>query len=289
MRRSAGRRPFGGGGFRFGGSGASGLARFVIPVIMAVAAGGFLWFTAEKQDVPVTGREQRVNLSDQQQIRLGHQVYEQMLRQEAAAVIDSGPDFELVQRVAERIAAVGVQDKPEFEWEFTVIDDPQINAFCLPGGKIVVYTGVLSVAETEAGLATVIGHEVAHATGEQGAERIFQQQLTGTAVQIIASGAARDRQEYEQIAGLLGAGAAVGLSLPWSRDQGSEADHIGLVYMARAGYHPEEAVGFWERMDAATRDQPRLPEYLSTHPSSETRIDQIRGWLPEALEEYRTD
>lgn len=268
------------GGLRFGAG--SGLTRFLIPAVIALITAGVLWFTAERQEVPVTGRTQRVNLSDQQQEQLGAQVFDQTLDQEAPRVVESGPEYELVQRVAERIAAVGQEDKPEFLWEFALIDDPQVNAFCLPGGKIVVYTGILPVAGSEAGLATVVGHEVAHATAEHGAERIFQQQLTDTAVQIVASGAARSPEEYQQIAGLLGAGAAVGLSLPWSRDQESEADHIGLIYMARAGYDPNEAIGFWQRMDRATRDQPRPPEYLSTHPSSATRIEQIQEWLPEA-------
>jgi metalloendopeptidase OMA1, mitochondrial len=289
MARRGGRRRFFGG---FGGSGRTGasgfsLSRFVLPAILAIAAAGYLWFTAEEQEVPITGRTQRVNLTDQQQEQLGAQVYQQTLQESAGVIVASGPEYEMVQRVADRIAAVGAGDKPEFEWEFSLIDDPQANAFCLPGGKIVVYTGILPVAKTEAGLATVVGHEVAHATAEHGAERIFQQQLTQTAVQIVAAGAAENQQQYEQIAGLLGAGAQVGLTLPWGRDQESEADHIGLIYMARAGYDPVEAVGFWQRMERAHRDQPQPPEYLSTHPSSETRIDQIQGWLPEAQAEYR--
>jgi predicted Zn-dependent protease len=287
-RRGSRRRFFGGfgGSSRTGTSGFS-LSRFVLPAILAIAAAGYLWFTSEEQEVPITGRTQRVNLTDQQQEQLGAQVYQQTLQESAGVIVASGPEHDMVQRVADRIAAVGAEDKPEFEWEFTLIDDPQANAFCLPGGKIVVYTGILPVAKTEAGLATVVGHEVAHATAEHGAERIFQQQLTQTAVQIVAAGAAENQQQYEQIAGLLGAGAQVGLTLPWGRDQESEADHIGLIYMGRAGYDPAEAVGFWQRMDRAHRDQPQPREYLSTHPSSETRIEQIRDWLPEAQAEYR--
>jgi metalloendopeptidase OMA1, mitochondrial len=288
MARRGGRRRFFGGFGESGRTGASGfsLSRFVIPAILAAAAAGYLWFTAEEQEVPITGRTQRVNLTDQQQEQLGAQVYQQTLQESAGVIVASGPEYEMVQRVADRIASVGAEDKPEFEWEFALIDHPQANAFCLPGGKIVVYTGILPVAKTEAGLATVVGHEVAHATAEHGAERIFQQQLTQTAVQIVAAGSAETQQQYEQIAGLLGAGAQVGLTLPWGRDQESEADHIGLIYMARAGYDPAEAVGFWQRMERAHRDQPQPPEYLGTHPSSETRIEQIRGWLPEAQAEY---
>jgi predicted Zn-dependent protease len=132
----------------------------------------------------------------------------------------------------------------------------------------------------------VLGHEVAHAVAEHGAERIFRQQLTDTAVQFAAGAFSDDPAEFRQIAGLLGAGAQVGLSLPWSRDQESEADHIGLIYMARAGYDPRAAVTFWRRMEEAVKGKQRPPEYLSTHPESTTRIEQIEGWLPEALEEY---
>ncbi len=133
----------------------------------------------------------------------------------------------------------------------------------------------------------MLGHEVAHAVAEHGAERIFRQQLTDTAVQFAAGAFADDPVEFRNIAALLGAGAQVGLNLPWSREQEGEADRIGLIYMARAGYDPRAAVGFWQRMAQASADQQRSPEYLSTHPESGTRIELIKGWLPEALEEYR--
>lgn len=260
------------------------MARLVIGIVLAIIAVVFTFVTSEEQSVPVTGRSQRVALTDQEQQALGAQVYEQTLQEEQQNVVERGAQYEQVQRVARRIARVGATDKPEFDWEFTLLERDEANAFCLPGGKIVVFTGLLDVARTDDELATVIGHEVAHAVGEHGAERIFREQLTNRAV-LAASGAfADDPVRFQQVAGLLGAGAQVGLSLPWGRAQESESDRIGLVYMARAGYDPAAAITFWQRMDEAAGGR-RPPEYLSTHPSGQTRIRQIREWLPEARRE----
>jgi metalloendopeptidase OMA1, mitochondrial len=257
-----------------------------IPLVLGAVVVGFQFCQSEEQRVPITNREQRVGMSDDQQMKLGAQYYDEFLDQSGGAVVESGPEADMVREVTNAIVEAASEHKPEFEWEVTLIDDPQANAFCLPGGKMVVYTGILGPARSAAGLATVLGHEVAHAVAEHGAERIFRQQLTDTAVQFAAGAFADDPAEFRHIAGLLGAGAQVGLSLPWSRDQESEADHIGLIYMAQAGYDPREAVGFWERMAEANKGGQQPPEYLSTHPSSETRIEQIESWLPEALEEY---
>lgn len=273
-----------GGGSSRGGK--SGLA-IALPLIIGLAVLGFRYCSAEKQTVPIVGREQKVSMTDDQQIKLGAQYYDQFLTQEQGDVITSGPEYDTVIEVTDRIIEVASEYKPDFEWEVTLVDDPQANAFCLPGGKMVVYTGILGPARSAEGLATVLGHEVAHAVAEHGAERIFRQELTDTAVQFAAGAFADDPVEFRNIAGLLGAGAQVGLSLPWSRDQESEADHIGLIFMARAGFDPNAAVTFWERMADATKGQERPPEYLSTHPESTTRIEQIKEWLPEALEEYQ--
>lgn len=265
----------------------SGLA-IAVPLILGLVFVGFQYCSSEKSVVPITGREQRVGMSDDQQMQLGAQYYDQFLQQERGDLITSGPEYETVTTVTERIIEVAAEYKPEFEWEVALVDDPQANAFCLPGGKMVVYTGILGPARTAEGLATVLGHEVAHAVAEHGAERIFRQQLTDTAVRFAAGAFADDPVEFRNIAGLLGAGAQVGLNLPWSRDQESEADHIGLIFMARAGFDPRSAVGFWERMEKAARGQQRPPEYLSTHPESTTRIEQIEEWLPDAVEEYES-
>ncbi len=262
--------------------------RIVLGLVLAIAVVAFTYFSGEEQTVPITGRQQRVAMSDAQQQELGLQVFEQTLAEEGEKVITSGDQYEMVRRVSERIARVGAVDKPEFDWQFALVDRPEANAFCLPGGKIVVFTGLLDVATTDDELATVVGHEVAHAVAEHGAERIFREELTNRAVAAASGAFADDPARYTQIAGLLGAGAQVGLSLPWGREQESESDHIGLIYMARAGYEPEAAITFWQKMSKQAGGQ-RPPEYLSTHPSGETRVRQIREWLPEAQRERRQD
>jgi metalloendopeptidase OMA1, mitochondrial len=254
---------------------------------MAILAASLVWFSGEEQEVPHTGRKQRVALSDGQQIELGLQVYDQTLAEEKPNLVTEGAEYEQVQRVARRVAKAAAADKPEFDWQFALVDSPQVNAFCLPGGKIVVYTGILPVTRSDAGLATVLGHEVAHAVAEHGAERIFRQQLSDAAVAGAAGALADDPREYARIAGLLGAGAQVGLQLPWGRAQESESDRIGLTYMAQAGYDPRESVPFWQRMQRASGGGRQAPEYLGTHPSEERRIRQLQGWMPEALEVYR--
>lgn len=259
--------------------------RVVFGLVAALAVIAFTYFSGEEQSVPITGRSQRVAMSDSQQEQLGLQVYDQTLQEEGANVITSGAQFEQVQRVARRIAKVGAVDKPEFEWQVSLVDKAEANAFCLPGGKMVVFTGILKVARSDDELATVLGHEVAHAVAEHGAERIFRQELTSRAVTAASGAFADDPQRYQQVAGLLGAGAQVGLSLPWGRSQESEADHIGLVYMARAGYDPMASITFWQRMAKAGGQAP--PEYLSTHPSGGTRIRQLQGWMDEARREAR--
>lgn len=256
----------------------------MLGLVLVIAVVAFTYFSGEEQHVPVTGRTQRVAMSDEQQKQLGLQVFDQTLADEGEKVVESGPQYDRVRRVAQRLARVGAVDKPEFDWEFALIDRPEANAFCLPGGKIVVFTGLLDVARTDDQLATVIGHEIAHAVAEHGAERIFREELTNRAVAAASGAFADDPERFQQVAGLLGAGAQVGLSLPWGREQESESDHIGLIYMARAGYDPEQAIAFWQNMGKASKGR-QPPEYLSTHPSHGTRVQQIRGWLPEATRE----
>jgi predicted Zn-dependent protease len=190
-----------------------------------------------------------------------------------------------VQRVARRIEAVAGRDKPGFVWRVTLLRKNEANAYCLPGGKIVVYTGILPLTRNDAGLATVLGHEVAHATAEHVAERIERQHLSQVAATIIAGGVAVTPGQFIRVRALLGVGDAAA-SLPFSRAQESEADHIGLVYMARAGYNPRQAVAFWKRMLRASRGK-EPPEFASDHPSDKHRIERIREWLPEAERAYR--
>ena len=194
---------------------------------------------------------------------------------------------EQVRRVGQRIAeATG---RTDYQWEFNLIEDKQVNAFCLPGGKVAVYTGLLPITRDDTHLAAVLGHEVSHAIARHGGERVSQVffvQLGLTATQI-ALARRTDPVIDRQATALLGAGAAVGLILPWSRTQESEADHLGLIFMAKAGYDPHAALDLWHRMAEAAKGRERPPEFLSTHPSEATRITQIEAWMPEAMQYYR--
>src|SRR5919198_1754047 len=234
------------------------------------------------QSVPVTGRRQIMLLPEGTELQMGLTSYQEVLKK---SKISSDPALNAqVTRVGQRIATA--TGRTDYEWEFKVIEDKQVNAFCLPGGKVAVYTGILPVTHDDAGLAAVLGHEVSHAIARHGGERVSQGLLvqTGLAATQIAL-ARNDPLIVQSVTALLGAGASVGLLLPWSRQQESEADHLGLIYMAKAGYHPQAARDLWVRM--ASQGGARQPEFLSTHPLPQTRIAQIEAWLPEALQYYR--
>jgi predicted Zn-dependent protease len=236
--------------------------------------------------VPYTHRSQLLLLDEAQMNELGVQAYQQVL-QKADVVRDPHVNA-VVRDVGGRIAAAA--DKPDYHWEFSVIDDPrQVNAFALPGGKVAVYTGLFPVARDEAGLAVVLGHEVAHALAHHGAERMSQEfvaQLVGTGLSVALGSASPATQGTVMQA--FGLGAHVGVLLPFSRQQESEADHIGLILMAKAGYDPSAAVGLWQRMESRTGAGQAPPDFLSTHPSYGTRLKDIRSWIPEARR-YLTD
>src|SRR5215475_6013229 len=260
------------------------VARPLIAIAIAAVVVGVLLLQTRSDKTPVTHRTVHVTLTDAQQSQLGNENYAKTLRQNRANIISSGPDYRQVQRVAKRIEAVAGRDKPDFVWKVTLLRKNEANAYCLPGGKIVVYTGILPLTKGDAGLATVLGHEVSHATAEHSAEAIEREHLTEVAAAILAGGIAFTPSQYVHVVALLGAGGkAVGLH--FSRAQESEADHIGLVYMARAGYNPEQALPFWERMARASRGQ-EPPEWISDHPSDAHRIERIRGWMPEAERAY---
>src|ERR1051325_11245071 len=258
------------------------LARPLIAIaIAALVVGVILLLQTHRQTTPVTERTQHVALSDEQQVQLGDEQYAKTLREDRADIVSSGAAYDEVQRVASRIETVAGRDKPAFDWKVTLLRKNEANAYCLPGGKVVVYTGILPVTRNDAALATVLGHEVAHATAEHAAERIEREHLTRVAAAIVAGGVAFTPRQYLRVTALLGAAG----SLPFSRSQESEADHIGLVYMARAGYDPHQAVAFWKRMQRATRGK-QPPEFASDHPSDQHRIERIQQWLPEAEHEY---
>jgi predicted Zn-dependent protease len=236
------------------------------------------------QTAPITGRSQILLLPEGTELQMGLQSYQEVLKTSKVST-DPAASAQL-QRVGPRIAAA--TGRADYQWEFKLIEDKQVNAFCLPGGKVAVYTGILPITKDEAGLAAVLGHEIAHAIARHGGERVSQTLLVQTGLAALQLGMAnRDPQTVQQVTSLLGAGAAVGLLLPWSRTQESEADRLGLVYMAKAGYDPHAARDLWVRMAETGKGQQKPPEFLSTHPADQTRIRQIEGWLPEAMQHYR--
>ena len=255
----------------------------VVPILIAVVVVIFQFFSSEKF-TNEAGRTARVGLSSEQEQALGMQSFQQVLQD--SDVINSGPEFEMVQRVATRIAKATGPAAKDFKWSVALVRNPQVNAFCLPGGKIVIFTGILPIAQDETGLATVMGHEVAHATARHGSERVFKQRATQT----LLTGAQfsmsdMDYQQRQAIMGALGAGAQYGILMPFGRDHEVEADKIGLNYMAAAGYDPRAAVSFWERMAKASNGAP--PEFVSTHPSHGTRVERLKEAMPQALEIYQ--
>jgi metalloendopeptidase OMA1, mitochondrial len=253
------------------------------PLVLAAAVALFQYFGAEKFKNPETGRTTRVALSSQQEELLGLQSYREVLSQ--SQVVQSGPEHDMVVRVAERLARATGDAARDFRWQVSLVRSPQVNAFCLPGGKIVVFTGILPYAKYEDGLAAVMGHEMAHAVARHGSQRLLRTSLAQT----VLAGAQfsmsdMDYQQRQAVMAALGAGAQYGVLLPFSRDHELEADQIGLLYMARGGYDPREAITFWQRMSQSGGQQP--PEFASTHPSHGTRIAQLQEFMPKAVAEY---
>ena len=235
---------------------------------------------------PVTGRTQFNLIPDSVMIPLGKSSYSDML---SSARVESGSrDADTLKTVGQRIATVANQ--PKYKWRYSLIqDDETINAWCLPGGKIAFYTGILPVLSNEAGMAFVMGHEVGHATAHHGAERLSQQLavlggMAGLYLYMDKKTELSDEQKGTILAAL-GVGATLGVILPFSRAHEKEADVIGLMYMARAGYPPEESVKLWDRMDKLAGGS-SLPTFLSTHPSNENRQANLRDWMSRAKKRY---
>jgi len=253
-----------------------------------VRLAGLVWATlwlAGCAVVPETGRRQLVLLSPAEEMQMGLSAFTEMKR--TVPISKDERTAALVKRVGERIARVA--NLPNAQWEFVLFESPEANAFCLPGGKVGVYTGLLPITKDEAGLATVIGHEVAHATARHGAERVSEAMLLQTGGQILGTATSSADPGWQAvISTAYGAGTKLGRELPHSRKQESESDHIGLLYMARAGYDPEAAVAFWQRFAKYNRQSGGgTPLFLRTHPLDEQRVEQIKAWLPEAKAQYR--
>ena len=237
--------------------------------------------------VPVTGRSQLNMMGIGEEMQLGLTSFDQ-LKKETPISRDAAANA-LIQKVGHRIAAVAGKDMPNAQWEFVVFESKEVNAFCLPGGKVGVYTSILPITKDESGLATVLGHEIAHAVARHGGERMTEAmgiqglgKLSGALV-----GSSKYAEYQNTYMGLYGVGSQVAVELPHSRLQESEADHIGLIYMARAGYHPEASVAFWQRFAAFNSQQGgQTPAFLRTHPTDQKRIQQLMTWLPEAKAQF---
>jgi len=252
-----------------------------------------LLFLGGCAEVPVTHRKGLHLVPESQLLTLSFQQYSDVLKQSKLSTDQN--KVQMVRTVGQRVAKAaeaflkesGEAEKTrDYKWEFNLIeDDKTVNAWCMPGGKVAVYTGILPYTQNEAGLAVVLGHEIAHAIADHGNERMSEALLAnmgGMALSVALANRTRETQEL--FLTVFGVGATVGFMLPYSRVHESEADRIGLLLMARAGYDPREALPFWERMNK--KEGPRPPEFLSTHPAPESRIAKIRAEIPEALRYY---
>lgn len=244
----------------------------------------------------ITGRNQ-LSLYNEADIQsMAAQQYQQFLSQNKVVSTSASKDAEMVRRVGSRLVAAinqyyanqGLTKELEgYKWEYNLVDSKEVNAWCMPGGKIVVYTGLLPITQNEAALAVVVGHEIAHALARHGNERMSQaslQQLGGVALQTAIANKSPAAQNI--LLSAYGIGSNVGALLPFSRKQELEADRYGLIFSAMAGYNPQEAIPLWERMKAAAGGS-KPPEILSTHPAEDTRIAKLRDLMPEAMKHYR--
>ena len=259
-----------------------------------VVLSGLLLLLSGCSEVEITGRKQFNIVPDSTMNSMSFQSYGEFLSQNKLST--NTEQTQMVKRIGGRIQNAveqyctnnNIKDRlAGYEWDFNLVEDPNVNAWCMPGGKVVVYTGILPVAQGETGLAVVMGHEIAHAFAKHGAERMSQGlvvQMGGMALSTaLKNQPEQTKSLYMQSYGI---GTQVGVLLPYSRVHESEADHLGLVFMAMAGYNPEEAIGFWQRM-AAQKTGAQPPEFLSTHPADQTRIQNLKDLLPDAMKYYK--
>lgn len=244
---------------------------------------------------PITGRKQLALLPESQLQEMAVAEYKSFLSKSKVINSNTSKDAEMVARVGSRIAnAITRYYTKEgkgdilngYNWEFNLVDNKELNAWCMPGGKVVVYTGLLPVSQNEAALSIVLGHEIAHAVASHGNERMSQEMVTqgiGVAGDKLTSGNSQVNNIFN---GVFVPGSQLGYSLPNSRKQEYEADHFGLLFAAMAGYNPREAIPFWQRMSQAAGGQ-KPPEFLATHPSDENRIARLQEFMDEALKYYQ--
>lgn len=258
-------------------------ARLVAVWLCGLAAAASLALGVGCTTAPETGRRQFVLLSAEQERSLGAQAYTQQLA--SAKIIKSGAEYERIQRIGKRIAQASRRRYPQavqgFAWKFTLVDDPAVNAWMLPGGNSAVFTGLVRFSKSDDEIAIVMGHEAAHAIARHGAERISR----GVAAQVVIGAAAASGEVDPRLVGATATAYGALGETAFSRGEESEADHIGLLIAAEAGYDPRASVDFWKRMGSTGGSKP--PELLSTHPSDETRASRLSQLMPEAMRIYR--
>jgi predicted Zn-dependent protease len=274
----------------------SGRGRFHWWIILAFLIYAGYYYFSNLQQSSLTGRKQLIATDSQQEAALGLEAYKQVISQ--SQVVGSGPEVTEIQGIMQRLVAVAPKveayraaqkgTKPDidwnsFKWEVSVLQSPEVNAFCLPGGKMAVYTGLIPVAQNADALAVVMGHEISHALLRHGAERMAQQHLAqiGTVATGLAAGN-MDPQQQRMVMGALGLGTQFGVLLPFSRKDESEADEIGLMLAAAACFDPQAAIPLWQRMEQQASGQ-RAPQFMSTHPNPGNRIERLQQLMPEAL------
>lgn len=262
------------------------LARFpLVGAARALVCGvSLVVLLAGCRSAPLTGRKQFMLMTEDKEVALGATAFQETVAKEPLS--KNQAQVEMVQRVGQRIAAVS--GRTDYQWEFKLIASPQQNAFCLPGGKVAVHEGILPICESESGLAVVMSHEIAHAIARHGGERISQSYAVEAAKQAMAYATqSQEAQRKEMIMKAYGVASEYGVILPYSRKHESEADHIGIMLMAKAGYDPAEAPRFWQRFGAATAGQAPM-EFFSTHPSDATRTANLVALLSEAQQLYQS-
>ncbi len=262
----------------------SGFSLRWLPILLFAGYFGY-YYLSHQEEVPLTGRSQLVDMDRKQEMALGLQSWRKI--KSDSKIITTGTNADIIRSVGKRIAKAAAEQDPGFTWEFNLIDSNQINAFCLPGGKVAFYTGILPVAKNVDGIAAIMGHEIAHAIARHGAERMAHQKLVqfGTMAASMTMGD-MGVGTRRAVLGALGAGGQYGVLLPFSRKHESEADYIGLLYAAKACFDPREAPELWRRMAKASGGGKRGAEFSSTHPTPATRIAQFKEWMPKAMEIY---
>ena len=264
-----------------------------IRIVLLALVAAILVGCGTSSTVPISGRKRTLMVSDEQVLSLSNQQYQEYMK--TAKPSTNAANTAMVKRVGQNLANAVVSyfntnglgnEVAQYKWEFNLVQDPSVNAFCMPGGKIVVYEGLLPVTQDETSLAIVLGHEIAHAVAKHSAEHMstaIKQQYGAQALSVLMAGAGAS-SGMQQVAGTVFGLGAKGASAKYSRDHESEADYLGIIFAAMAGYNPDAAVAFWQRMSQATGGG--STSWLSTHPSDATRIKQIQGWLPEARKYY---